>query len=106
MWLVDLKSKNIPLSDHFTIRRLLTDEVAVSQWASDGLPSDELSVQNGILTTVSTDYTGKGKRAGKIRFPLCIDPQMQAVNWIKRQHQDNPRFEVATFGDSDFLKRL
>lgn len=106
MWLKDIRERQIPFSENFTVRRLLTDEVAVSQWASDGLPSDELSVQNGILTTLSNDYGGKDKRAGKIRFPLCIDPQMQAVNWIKRQHLNNSRFEVASFSDPDFLKRL
>ncbi|KAK7195889.1 dynein heavy chain [Novymonas esmeraldas] len=106
IWLPDLRSRGIPLTDSFDVRQLLTNDVAVSQWASDGLPSDALSVQNGILTSISTDYTGKGKRAGKIRFPLCVDPQMQAVNWIKRQNQGNPRFETATFSDPDFLKKL
>ncbi|TPP46731.1 Dynein heavy chain and region D6 of dynein motor family protein [Leishmania donovani] len=105
-WLPDLRARGIPLTDGFDVRQLLTNDVAVSQWASDGLPSDALSVQNGILTSASTDYTGKGKRAGKIRFPLCIDPQMQAVRWIKRQHQVNTRFETATFSDPDFLKKL
>ncbi|KAG5494118.1 hypothetical protein JKF63_01953 [Porcisia hertigi] len=106
IWLPDLRSRGIPLTEGFDVRGLLTNDVAVSQWASDGLPSDALSVQNGILTSLSTDYTGKGKRAGKIRFPLCIDPQMQAVRWIKRQHQSNTRFETATFSDPDFLKKL
>jgi hypothetical protein len=49
----------------------MTNDVETTAWASEGLPSDELSTQNGILTT----------RAA--RWPLCIDPQMQAVTWIK-----------------------
>ncbi|CBH10362.1 dynein heavy chain, putative [Trypanosoma brucei gambiense DAL972] len=106
VWLKDIRERNIPLSEGFTIQHLLTDEVSISQWASDGLPSDDLSVQNGILTTMSTQPPGRGKKAGRVRFPLCIDPQMQAVNWIKRQHKSNPRFECASFSDADFLKRL
>ena len=43
-------------------------------WVAKGLPADDHSVQNGILTTKST------------RFPLCIDPQQQAVSWIKRTY--------------------
>lgn len=105
-WLPDLIEKQVPLTEPFNIQALLTNEVAVSQWASNGLPSDELSIQNGILTSLSTQALGKGKRAGKVRFPLCIDPQMQAVTWIKRMHSENSRFEVASFADHDFLKRL
>eukprot|EP00744_Colponema_vietnamica_P002766 GILI01004305.1.p1 GENE.GILI01004305.1~~GILI01004305.1.p1 ORF type:complete len:1534 (+),score=358.98 GILI01004305.1:162-4604(+) len=103
-WLPDIESKQIPVTANFRIQQLLTDEVEMSIWASDGLPSDELSIQNGSLTQVGTSRS-KGPKAGKIRFPLCIDPQMQAVNWIKRQHANNTHFEVSTFSD-DFVKRL
>ena len=51
--------------------RVPCSDVETTLWSSEGLPSDELSIQNGILTV----------RAN--RWPLCIDPQMQAVNWIK-----------------------
>uniref|UniRef100_A0A7S4D2X3 Dynein-1, subspecies f n=1 Tax=Eutreptiella gymnastica TaxID=73025 RepID=A0A7S4D2X3_9EUGL len=93
-WLTFLKSKEIPLKDNFKVESLLTDEVEIAKWNSDGLPGDELSIQNGILTTQSS------------RFALCIDPQMQAVAWIKKMNASNSRFEVASFSDPDFLKRL
>ena len=49
----------------------------VVRWTSEGLPPDDLSIQNGILTMRAS------------RFPLCIDPQQQALNWIKRREESN-----------------
>uniref|UniRef100_A0A8C2AJS1 Dynein heavy chain 10, axonemal-like n=1 Tax=Cyprinus carpio TaxID=7962 RepID=A0A8C2AJS1_CYPCA len=75
VWQADVLERGIPLSQPFRIENLLTDEVEISRWGSEGLPPDELSVQNGILTTRSS------------RFPLCIDPQQQALNWIKKKEE-------------------
>lgn len=47
---------------------------------------------NGILTTKAS------------RFPLCIDPQQQAVTWIKNRERENLR--VATLLDGDFMQPL
>jgi|TARA_B110000977_G_scaffold201318_2_gene295327 dynein heavy chain len=51
-------------------------------------------VQNGILTTRAS------------RFALCVDPQMQAVSWIKKREGKNLDGKVKTFNDHDFLKQL
>ncbi|XP_045152663.1 dynein axonemal heavy chain 10 [Echinops telfairi] len=93
VWQNDIQERGIPLSQPFRLESLLTDDVEISRWGSQGLPPDELSVQNGILTTRAS------------RFPLCIDPQQQALNWIKRKEEKN-NLRVASFNDPDFLKQL
>ncbi|XP_042636525.1 dynein axonemal heavy chain 10 [Orycteropus afer afer] len=93
VWQNDILERGIPLSQPFRLESLLTDDVEVSRWGSQGLPPDELSIQNGILTTRAS------------RFPLCIDPQQQALNWIKRKEEKN-NLRVASFNDPDFLKQL
>jgi dynein heavy chain len=40
----------------------LVDAATIGEWALEGLPSDDLSVQNGIMVTKSSIY------------PLMIDP--------------------------------
>ncbi|CAH2295752.1 dynein heavy chain 10, axonemal [Pelobates cultripes] len=92
-WQQDVQVREIPLSQPFRVESLLTDEVEISRWGSEGLPPDELSIQNGILTTRAS------------RFPLCIDPQQQALNWIKRKEEKN-NLKISSFNDPDFLKQL
>ena len=43
----------------------------VREWNIRGLPSDSFSTENGVLVTRGT------------RWPLMIDPQGQAIKWIK-----------------------
>jgi dynein heavy chain len=59
----DLEAKNIPFSEGLKLTQFLVDESTVGEWNMQGLPNDELSVQNGIMVTRSS------------RFPLMIDPQ-------------------------------
>nr|XP_039267660.1 dynein heavy chain 10, axonemal-like [Styela clava] len=92
-WVHDVTKRNIPLSDPFRIEKLLTDDVEISKWGSEGLPPDELSIENGILTTRAS------------RFPLCIDPQQQALNWIRKKEEKN-NLKESSFNRPDFLKQL
>uniref|UniRef100_A0A1A8GI94 Dynein, axonemal, heavy chain 10 n=1 Tax=Nothobranchius korthausae TaxID=1143690 RepID=A0A1A8GI94_9TELE len=92
-WLQDVLERGIPLSPHFKVENLLTDEVEISRWSSEGLPPDEHSVQNGILTTRGS------------RFAMCIDPQQQAFSWIKKKEESN-NLKISSFNDPDFLRQL
>jgi len=61
-WKNNLIELGLPNKPDFQLENFLTDDVEISRWASQGLPSDELSIQNGILTKMAS------------RWPLCIDP--------------------------------
>ncbi|KAF4667711.1 Dynein heavy chain 10, axonemal [Perkinsus chesapeaki] len=93
-WHARVMEADIPTSSDFKLETLLTSDVEVALWSSQGLPSDELSVQNGILTTRTN------------RFPLCVDPQMQAIRWLKKKEEkSNGGLTVKTFND-EYIKYL
>lgn len=43
-WRHDLAEKGIPNKEEFALDKFLTDDVEVSRWGAQGLPSDELSI--------------------------------------------------------------
>ena len=54
------------------MKQLLEDPVETKLWNAASLPSDDLSIENGIIMF------------GSRRWPLMIDPQSQANKFIKR----------------------
>ena len=49
------------------VTNFLADDAEVGEWGIEGLPSDELSIQNGICVTRAT------------RYPVLVDPQGQVI---------------------------
>ena len=72
----DLTARSIPVSEDLQLTQFLVDPATIGEWNLEGLPSDELSIQNGIMVTRSS------------RYPLMIDPQGQAIQWIRNREPD------------------
>ncbi|RLU20605.1 hypothetical protein DMN91_007218 [Ooceraea biroi] len=92
-WQQSIQEKKLPLTKLFKFETQLSNDVEISKWNSEGLPPDELSVQNGILILKAS------------RFPFCIDPQQEALNWIKKREQKK-NLKILSFTDADFLKQV
>lgn len=76
-WMTILKTKSIPYTNNLNIINMLVESATVSEWNLQGLPNDELSVQNALIVTKSSSY------------PLLIDPQNQGKLWIKSKEDQN-----------------
>ena len=72
----DCSDRQIPVSSSIEVTEFLVDQGTIGDWNLQGLPTDILSTQNGILVTRSS------------RYPLMIDPQAQAINWIRNKESE------------------
>uniref|UniRef100_A0A4W5NZY5 Dynein, axonemal, heavy chain 5 n=1 Tax=Hucho hucho TaxID=62062 RepID=A0A4W5NZY5_9TELE len=70
LWRKEMSTHHIPYSD-LNVISMLVDNATVGEWNLQGLPNDDLSIQNGIIVTKAS------------RYPLLIDPQGQGKIWIK-----------------------
>jgi len=76
-WVKLCHEKRIPGSETFDLVTFMGEPVTIQQWQLQGLPSDAFSTENAIISTTSR------------RWPLFIDPQGQANNWIKNMERAN-----------------
>ncbi|XP_015833540.2 dynein axonemal heavy chain 5 isoform X3 [Tribolium castaneum] len=76
-WMEILGAKEIPFTLNLNITNMLVESATLSEWTLQGLPNDELSVQNALIVTKSRSY------------PLLIDPQNQGKMWIKNKEANN-----------------
>jgi len=71
MWRTNIKKFGIKVTQGVTMKKVMGEPVVMRQWGVAGLPSDNLSLENGIIMF------------GSRRWPLMIDPQTQANKFIK-----------------------
>eukprot|EP00930_Biecheleria_cincta_P050644 TRINITY_DN3582_c0_g1_i1.p1 TRINITY_DN3582_c0_g1~~TRINITY_DN3582_c0_g1_i1.p1 ORF type:complete len:2677 (-),score=555.77 TRINITY_DN3582_c0_g1_i1:255-8135(-) len=75
-FMADTKKRSVPAHDKIDKVGFLVDQGTIGEWALEGLPSDDLSIQNAIMVTRSS------------RYPLMVDPQGQANRWIKSREKE------------------
>lgn len=92
-WKKEIVAHEIPTSSEFYIWDFLSDPTTVREWNIKGLPSDDFSTENGIIVTTSS------------RWPLIIDPQCQAMKWIKNKERIND-LQIIDFGQTDYVRVL
>ncbi|TPP41138.1 Dynein heavy chain and region D6 of dynein motor family protein [Leishmania donovani] len=71
----------------------IMDPVRIRTWAQQGLPTDPFSVENGVIVSKSR------------RWCLCIDPQGQAVSWIRAMEKEN-NLRVIKLTDANYMRTL
>lgn len=77
LWITSVKEMRIPNNPEYEIKAFLSDPAIIRNWNIHGLPNDDFSVENGIIINRGS------------RWPLIIDPQCQALKWIKNMEADN-----------------
>eukprot|EP00965_Chrysotila_dentata_P178624 5899268-Pleurochrysis_carterae.AAC.1 len=72
---------------------LLTTEAERAAWASECLPADRVSMENGAIATHCA------------RWPLMIDPQLQGITWVKK-HEEARGVKVIRLGQPELMPTL
>jgi dynein heavy chain len=92
-WVAKCNEKAIPISEQFNLIKVMGDPVTIRGWNIATLPTDQVSIENGILSTQAQ------------RWPLMIDPQQQGNKWVRNMEKDNS-LVILKFTTKNFLRTL
>ncbi|XP_055873384.1 dynein axonemal heavy chain 6-like isoform X2 [Biomphalaria glabrata] len=92
-WTSRCMELEIPVTEGMSLASVLADPFEIRQWNADGLPRDQVSIENAILVT-------RGRR-----WPLMVDPQEQANRWVRNRESKNG-LKVIKLTSSNFLRTL
>ena len=92
-WVPTVQEAGIPYTRGFSLSTFLARPTDVRFWNIQGLPTDQFSTENGVIVT-------RGRR-----WPLMIDPQGQAIKWIKNM-EGKRGLKIVDLQMPDFLRTL
>ncbi|XP_052360063.1 cytoplasmic dynein 2 heavy chain 1 isoform X2 [Oncorhynchus keta] len=84
----------------FDLRHFLCSESEQLIWKSEGLPSDDLSMENALVILQISAI-----RSRSVACPFLIDPSSRATEWL-RTHLKQHRLEVINQQDPNFITSL
>ena len=79
--------------ESFDLRQFLSTESEQLKWKAEGLPSDDVSMENALMILQGEPV------------PFLIDPSQRATEWLKTHLKDS-RLEVINQQDSNFTTAL
>eukprot|EP00505_MAST-04D_sp_SCG-Rhode-Island_P002886 Stramenopile-MAST_4_protein_2886 len=92
-WISMNSRLTIPCSSKPSLRMTLGDEVLIRDWNIQGLPTDNFSIENGIVVFNAS------------RWPLMIDPEGAANKWIRNLEKDNA-LKVIKLTNADYMRTV
>ncbi|XP_056229968.1 cytoplasmic dynein 2 heavy chain 1 isoform X2 [Seriola aureovittata] len=84
----------------FDLRSFLCSESEQLIWKSQGLPSDDLSMENALVILQINAL-----KLRSVACPFLIDPSSRATEWL-RTHLKQHRLEIINQQDSNFMTSL
>jgi dynein heavy chain len=93
VWLTQIITLEIPFNKDFTFDTFIGKPTELRDWNIQGLPTDAFSAENGIIVTRGS------------RWPLMIDPQNQANNWIRNMEKKRD-LKIIDLKQTDYLRTL
>ncbi len=92
-WQKSLDLLGIEFRPNLSVVEVLSKASERLNWQALGLPSDSLSIENGVILSHC------------VRFPLIIDPSGHAIDFIMNKFQDQ-KVQKTSFLDNSFMKTL
>jgi len=93
-WRNKIRELGIIHTPEISMKELLEDKVEVREWTVNGLPQDNLSIENATIMKYSR------------RWPLMVDPQNQGSAFIKKWGKRKDCIDVVKASDPNFLNAI